>query len=814
VCRGVPLVAKFNITPAGTPVILRSTNGLFRDTVRTDSIRLLPDRTTTYIATVNANSCSRSDTLHVVVDSLPANLAIMPGDTSVCQGSLVLLTSEIFEPKDFPNIDFKWVPSNGQQTPDSLYNMVVSADTTTRYFRITTSGVCVDSAYADIEVKPIPQITITPSDTTICSGTPVQIRVTTRPDNLEKPMWEPATGLSCMTCLNPTATVSNTTTFTFKGEKDGCPASASVRINVPIPNINLTTRTQLCLGDSVQLNTAPAVPGVVYTWTSSTDPNFRSTNPNLVVRPSQTTTYRLTAQVPGCQPVERQITITIIQVPTIDATADPTTVCRGSAVRLTATSTAPNTVMQTFNWRGNSTIYSGQSLTVENLQATTDFILTYTYGNNCGTLRDTVRVTVIEGGQININPTDTIVCVGQSVQLNATGTAQIVNPRWTMGSGLSCTNCINPTATPTVDSAVYTFTGTLATCPSEITKTVVIRRFPSPAINIIKDTTICAGQSVRLNSNPTPGATYVWTSSTNPNFRSTDPNLSVAPNVTTTYTLTASLAGCAPIVQRVIVTIFTANVTISGDSTLCPGEALSLTAMGNAPAGFPQNYRWQWNQNNNQTGATLNLPNLPGDTEFTLTYTYGTGCAPVIRRVNVDVQTLSVSIEADPDSVFRGQPVTVTATTTPPNLPGATYTWTANDKPIPGNGPTIQHNPTENPTVYKVKVQLNNGCNPDSNSTRVVIKTVNIRLPNAFTPNNDGKNDVFVYITEDVLASVDFKIYNRWGQLVFETREFNKGWDGKHNGRDAPSDVYVYVLVARDPGGNEEIRKGDVTLIR
>lgn len=648
VCRGVPLGAKLKIVPSGSPVIFASTDGLFRDTITTDSITLLPDRKTTYIATINSGGCTRFDTLTVIVDSLPANLAIMPGDTSICEGSLVLLTSEIYEPKDFPNIKFKWVPSNGQQTPDSLYNMVISADTTTRYYRITTSGVCVDSAYTDITVKPIPMITITPMDTSVCVGQPVRLRVTTEPSNLEKPKWEePVLGLSCTTCLDPIANVQTRTSFTFTGEKDGCPASASVTINVlPAPSIQLNSQTTICLGDSVQLNLA-STPGATYRWTSSTDPNFVSTNPRLVVRPSQTTTYRLQAENGGCSIPARDITITVVQPANVNINGD-STLCRGEVLALTAVGTAPAGVPQNYQWEVNGRTFPGANLSIGNVNQDTRVRLIYTYGNNCGT----------------------------------------------------------------------------------VVKEINVRVFPVPLLQLTTDRIICTGESIQLNTAFEPQLTYTWTSSSDPNFRSNDPLLIVAPTQTTTYRLVVQSSECGNKDESIPITVLpNPSVTIQGDSLICDDEQLVITATGNAPQGVTESFLWRIPR----TGQTFNTssisPSFTDSIEVELVYSYG-GCISSIKN-------------------------------------------------------------------FKAKKQ-----------------TCNVQIPNAFTPNGDNRNDFFNYISDGTVTLLEFKVFNRWGQLVYNNSNPAQGWDGRHNGRDAPSDVYVYIIVVRYLNGTEETKRGNVTLIR
>jgi gliding motility-associated-like protein len=88
-------------------------------------------------------------------------------------------------------------------------------------------------------------------------------------------------------------------------------------------------------------------------------------------------------------------------------------------------------------------------------------------------------------------------------------------------------------------------------------------------------------------------------------------------------------------------------------------------------------------------------------------------------------------------------------------------------------------------------------------------------VPNAFTPNGDSTNDSFgVFVSGGEVELVELRVYNRWGQQVFESSASVKFWDGRVDNIDAPSDVYVYVMRLRFPDGREELLKGDLTLLR
>ena len=118
------------------------------------------------------------------------------------------------------------------------------------------------------------------------------------------------------------------------------------------------------------------------------------------------------------------------------------------------------------------------------------------------------------------------------------------------------------------------------------------------------------------------------------------------------------------------------------------------------------------------------------------------------------------------------------------------------------------------PGTYYVTVTIN-GC--EASDTLVVKNDCYLDIPNVFTPNGDGLNDYFFprnYLSKG-LSTFSMNIYNRWGQLIFETNSTDgAGWDGKFNETEQPEGVYIYVIDATFIDGQKEHRQGNVTLLR
>jgi gliding motility-associated-like protein len=105
------------------------------------------------------------------------------------------------------------------------------------------------------------------------------------------------------------------------------------------------------------------------------------------------------------------------------------------------------------------------------------------------------------------------------------------------------------------------------------------------------------------------------------------------------------------------------------------------------------------------------------------------------------------------------------------------------------------------------------GCKDSAIVSIIASSLDDIYIPSAFTPNGDGKNDLFRVLGGNI-QSLEMKIFNRWGELIFSTQERAKGWDGTFAGKEQPGAVYVYVLSATLRNGKKVSKKGTVTLLR
>ena len=232
-----------------------------------------------------------------------------------------------------------------------------------------------------------------------------------------------------------------------------------------------------------------------------------------------------------------------------------------------------------------------------------------------------------------------------------------------------------------------------------------------------------------------------------------------------------------------------------------------LSATGGTPA-----YNFSLNNQNSPNGnyTGLNTGN------YTPRVTDANGCTDSTTATITQPQAVHISVS--PDSLFVNLGQTIQLTASSNYDPATTYLWT----PANGLSCTDCANPVvdiTNTMYYNVAVSASingNTCSADTNIAVTVVPFYDLFIPNAFTPNNDGKNDFFqLFGNLPALKFVHVTIFDRIGELVFESNEINFKWDGTYKGNLLPPGVYVYTLRAVfDDNHTDKLQNGSITLLR
>ena len=412
-----------------------------------------------------------------------------------------------------------------------------------------------------------------------------------------------------------------------------------------------------------------------------------------------------------------------------------------------------------------------------------------------------VTINVLDKPLITLAFKDTLICVPDAVTLSASGTGSF---NWT-----PLTNIINPnTPNPTVNPATDTWYVANLNDNGCVNKdSVRVRVISGVSLTAIPDTTICLTDGVMLNA-VTNGLNFTWTPAatlSNPNIL----NPIATPTATSTvYQLTARVGSCSATDFVVINTDPYPVANAGSPQVICYNTSTQLSGAHNGT-------RFTWAPAN-----YLNNPNIlnpiaspPRTTSFILTSWDDTpGCPkPGYDTVVITVQPKVRAYAGRDTTVIVGQPLQLSGSG------GVRYLWTPNTGLNNPNiaDPVAVYGPETDTVKYKLTVWDDANC-PDSAFLTVTVFKTNpyVFVPTAFTPNNDGRNDVIRPIAVGIQKINYFSIYNHWGERVFYTTANRAGWDGKVNGTPQASGVYVWMVSAVDYLGKPVFLKGTVTLIR
>ena len=424
----------------------------------------------------------------------------------------------------------------------------------------------------------------------------------------------------------------------------------------------------------------------------------------------------------------------------------------------------------------------------------------------------------------NVNITnDTLVsCSGSAVQLNPGGDTTL-SYNWFPSTGLDNSSIANPLANPTVQTT-YTVTVSAINQLGSLTDTCTLIRSITVAVPPIVDVqafgdSLSCDLNVNLTANSNFGTQFSWAS--DPAFNTIVGNTNTinilqSNNAQMYYVQSTDIYGCSAI-DSVLVLQRALALGIDSAAVSCPNEAAVLT-VSNQNTGDILSYLWSPDSlliSGQGTNSVFTAPDSA--TLYTVVVNNQYGCADTLAAwVDVSNSFPILDIVANPDTIFIGDASQLIAT----EDPNYTYTWTQN----PSLSAFNIFNPTANPveaTIYYLEVNDLSSC---KNRDSVIIYTKTficeepyIFVPNTFTPNNDGLNDI-LYVRGNVITELYFVVYNRWGEKIFETNDQNIGWDGTYKGSTLSPDAYGYYLrykcIGMGTGDDYQFKKGNVTLIR
>ena len=397
----------------------------------------------------------------------------------------------------------------------------------------------------------------------------------------------------------------------------------------------------------------------------------------------------------------------------------------------------------------------------------------------CGNVfSDSVRVSLAPPISISIGP-DRVKCNSDTIHLQAP--PGFINYQWSPNYNISALNAQQIIVNPALDTSYMLKAEKTPGCFAF--DTVRISVIHSPLIKLGADTAICSGDSLLLDAG-TGFSQYQWSNGINV-------QRVYVKSVGSYSVIGITIDGCRSYDTLAITQLFALPVvSLNQDSSLCSGELRTLNA-GSGYAGYT------WNTGSNSQSIIVNDIG-----QYAVAVIDNNGCK------GTDTTSITKMLPA-PSGFLEGD----TAICSYENLPlKATssfdqYKWST--------GSTASSVVVKQPGIYWLQVKDSNGCaGKDSIIVNAKVCPNKFFMPTGFTPNNDGKNDLVKPILLGDAVKYRFWIYNRWGQLIFEATDLNKGWSGLFKGQEQPGGIYVWVCSYQFKDEAEKMEKGTFVLIR
>ncbi len=601
----------------------------------------------------------------------------------------------------------------------------------------------------------------------------------------------------------------------------GCDTTLTYTVTIqPFePNI-FPSPVAACFGQPTELNPgAQPVAGYTYQWNPMAGDFSNPANP--IVTLTENTTYSVTITDPSTGCSESQ-TIEVVVAPAIDFMASPsdTTFCEPGTITFTSTNAVGAEVTWYSDPARTMVIGTGNDISIEVATPGTTTIYGQAVDTETGCTEEVTLTATLQDFTPNQYPTAIDACFNTPTTINGGSAVAGYTYEWTPTEG-DFTDPANPIVTLSQTTTyMLTITDPATGCSSVQEVTINV----APEINFMTsptDTTLCEPGTVLVSSSNAVNADVTWYSDpARTMIIGTGNSISVSvtsPGTTTIYGQAVDpQTGCT---EEASVTISFSPLTDG-----LPNETVNGCVGENAPGLFPNgtnpNYVYTYEPAVNVNSNDPNNPIWAGGGSGTVDVTVfnpATGCTVTIPVVVTITDLTGLTGTANPPSIVLGNSSTLTVL----GCEGCSYDWVAPNGTISpnGNASTTATPSQAGELIYEVFVSLN-GC------TEVVLipltvtddpcDTDHVYLPNAFSPNGDGSNDVLRVRSRFIEEIEEFElmIFNRWGQEMYRSFDPLGSWNGTVNGEALEPDVYGFYLRVVCPNGEELIQKGNISLLR
>ena len=688
---------------------------------------------------------------------------------------------------------------------------------------VSTPGCPPSTDQVTITINGFPPLSNAGTDQTLCtSGTTLAANL---PTTGTSGTWTLAGGSATFSNINSnTSLVSNlgvgSNTLVWTVTDPACPAVADTVVITVASALSVADAgadQQVCSSDATLNAVLPLVGNGTWTLISGAGSVQSANSNNSVVTglASGVNVFEWTVSGAGCPSNSDQVSITVNLLNALADAGSNTSVC-GNAFNLNANT--PTTGL-TGTWSSNQAgiLFSNinnPNAQVSNLQVGfNELIWTVNNTVGCPAVADTVVITSVASPSNASAGSDANIC-NASATLNAnvpatgTGLWSILSGSGTLSNPGQANTVING-LTPGNTTLIWTISN--APCAAQ-TDTLVLTTLPalSPAV-AGNDTNLCATQFTLSAIVPLSGVgtwTVVSGAANISDANAPNATLTNLGNGVNTLQWTISNGICPDVSDQITINVFTPpSVAVAGADVQTCVQSTEITATA------PTSGIGSWSVS--QGSAAISSPNSPSTSVVilspggaTFTWQVSSGACPSTS------DDLVVTLLSGSDAADAGSDVTIAlGDSTILNASGGTVNgWD------PPNGLSCIDcpNPVASPdttTMYYLLITDDNGCKSTDSVLVTVDESAGWYLPNAFTPDNNGVNDLLYFYGTGVKEFV-LRVYDRWGELVFETSDFKNAWDGTFKNKPVTSGVYAYQLTITFKSSKVEEVSGNINLIR
>ena len=826
-----------------------------------DKVRVLLASNGTCVSPLNATSSVITvDVLPTVVPTV--SIAAVP-NTPICDGTIVNFTATPAFQGPFPT--YEWMVNGvvtGSNSPTFSSSALANGDIVK--VKLTSSNGCavppsVTSNAIVMTVNPIlvPEATISiaPSGP-VCTGSPVTLTVAS---------VNPGTGPVYQWLVNNVPTGGSTSSITLSNLSDGdtinvrmvsdalCAAPVTVLSNtleadiipylLPDVTINMSPSVAVCDGDTISFHAIPlnGGPAPVYNWllNGNTVSGVSGTDYAATFNDGDTIQVILTSNYQCLNDPTDSSNIKVVQVipnvtPSVTIAVDPMgAVCPGDLLTFTATAVNAGGA-GTYEWTvngvvagTNNPVFSSSTLSdgdIIRVKLTSSIACVTAASAFSNTITVQISPTIIPDANISVLPV-TSVCKGDTLKFTSafTGGGGAPSFEWRVNgisTGVTTSSFISTQLNNGDVVDLVLISSAFCASPSSDTSNQIIALIDpllTPVATIIANPpgVFCDGKEITYSASGIFGGiapSYQWMLNGQPVGTNNDTLISSTfldgDTLSLIYTSNERCLAVNPVTSNLIIIdrLPPLEPVITGPSEVCVGQEITISVTGSGGNGGP--YYFQWDQN---LGDAISYTFVPSQTAV---YTVAINDSCSTTRYD----SILVTVNPLPVPAFDVAPERATILNpffdfTDESVNAAAWYWSFGD-----NTTSSLQNPAHTyliPGEFEIELVAvsSDGCIDSTFGKVIVENVVTFYIPNSFTPNADGVNDVFG-VTGYSVEGYDLSVWGRWGQAIFESKGAFDTWDGNDsNGKPLPQGVYVYKLkVYNDP--KHEVRTGTVTLIR